>query len=459
MEGDSESRRSESHHADSTSSLQMSLDGCAATNTPKPKLVLEAPELAAAQEHSMRLSLSTSPGLNVTSKANEQVFEDPESSGLSSDDQPEPRRSVLDTETEPEEDNPEFVELRTSRILAAVEFYFSDEHVAKDAFMYRHIMRGKGGFVNMKLVASFRKVKNITKDWTVVREAVKSSTVLSLNEEQTKVKRIVPFSPSINPLAKCVLVYELGPKPSMGVVEQQLEQYGQICKISIYFPGQAVPNEVRSQRHRLEIAPSEPVAVVEFSTAEEARTVVAQVSAVTNRSSVQVALLNLKGGSVTVTRDSGSDPDMSGAEQKKAISRPSSLGPASNLDGGKLSGKRHKKKNRLKQLSQGDECSGASDTGSEGGDGSWRGLPEPYDWRDDVFSPKPSPRSSPQVKRREPLPRSNRPSTAAKAIPSSPRRTSDRSLSGSISATPRSPLADFVKRQPRGPSGGGFISR
>lgn len=44
------------------------------------------------------------------------------------------------------------------RIVAQVEFYLSDENLAKDAFLLKHVQKNKMGFVSIKLLTSFKKV-------------------------------------------------------------------------------------------------------------------------------------------------------------------------------------------------------------------------------------------------------------------------------------------------------------
>lgn len=44
------------------------------------------------------------------------------------------------------------------RIVAQVEFYLSDENLAKDAFLLKHVQKNKLGFVSIKLLTSFKKV-------------------------------------------------------------------------------------------------------------------------------------------------------------------------------------------------------------------------------------------------------------------------------------------------------------
>ena len=46
-----------------------------------------------------------------------------------------------------------------------VEFYFSDANITRDKFLLKHVRRNKEGFVSLKLVASFKRVKHLTKDW------------------------------------------------------------------------------------------------------------------------------------------------------------------------------------------------------------------------------------------------------------------------------------------------------
>merc|ERR1719228_1740010 len=82
-----------------------------------------------------------------------------------------------------------------AKIVAQVEFYFSDANVAKDKFLLKHIRRNKEGYVSLKLVSSFKKVKQLTKDWRVVAFSLnKSSTKIQINDLGTKIRRVVAFS-------------------------------------------------------------------------------------------------------------------------------------------------------------------------------------------------------------------------------------------------------------------------
>jgi len=82
-----------------------------------------------------------------------------------------------------------------SKIVSQVEMYFSDENLSKDAFLLKHVNRNREGYVNVKLVASLRRVKSICKDWKLVAASIKHfSQHLIVNDDSTKVRRTTPFN-------------------------------------------------------------------------------------------------------------------------------------------------------------------------------------------------------------------------------------------------------------------------
>ena len=55
------------------------------------------------------------------------------------------------------------------KIVIQVEFYFSDANICKDKFLLKHVKRNKEGYVSLKLISSFKRIKHLTKDWRQVR--------------------------------------------------------------------------------------------------------------------------------------------------------------------------------------------------------------------------------------------------------------------------------------------------
>merc|ERR1712159_430040 len=59
------------------------------------------------------------------------------------------------------------------KILTQAEYYFSDENLKRDGFLLKHIKRNKEGFVNLKLLASFKKMRSLSRDYRVIAEVLK----------------------------------------------------------------------------------------------------------------------------------------------------------------------------------------------------------------------------------------------------------------------------------------------
>ena len=133
------------------------------------------------------------------------------------------------------------------RIVKQVEWYFSDENLLKDSFLMKHINRNKQGYVSLKLVASLRKVKTLSKDWKVVLECLKNSNLLALNEEGTKIRRISP-APQVDfgHIAKTLLVTSYpDQEPNLAEIEQRFGRHGELVQVRLVHPGRAIPLDVK----------------------------------------------------------------------------------------------------------------------------------------------------------------------------------------------------------------------
>ena len=163
-------------------------------------------------------------------------------------------------------------ELR-ERLVQQVEWYFSDENLRKDSFLMKHINRNKQGFVSLKLVSSFRKVKSLTKDWTVVLTSLRHSTFLALNEDETKVRRVSP-APQIDysHIGRTVLVTNYpDSEPNVKSIEEQFGKYGEVVFVRILHPGKAVPLEVKPCRSKHPNLGKELCILVEYESEGGAR--------------------------------------------------------------------------------------------------------------------------------------------------------------------------------------------
>lgn len=160
-----------------------------------------------------------------------------------------------------------------ARIVAQVEFYFSDANITKDAFLLKHVRRNKEGYVSLKLISSFKRVKHLTKDWRVVAEALKRSTKLEINELGTKLRRIEPLPAydETTPSRTVVAVRMPIDRPTVENVSRLFAGCGEIALVRVLRPGNPVPADVRQFLNKNPSLVNCVCALVEFTESEAAR--------------------------------------------------------------------------------------------------------------------------------------------------------------------------------------------
>ncbi|XP_035207335.1 la-related protein 6-like [Stegodyphus dumicola] len=165
-------------------------------------------------------------------------------------------------------------EALAEKIIRQAEFYFSDFNIIKNSFLLKHIRRNKEGFVSLKLVASFRKVKSLSKDWRVVAYCLEKSKILELNEEKTKIRRIEPI-PKLEDTSfgKTVVIFNLPfQDPSSEGLKELFSKFGTVVYAGILTTGSDKCNvyHKRCLSFHREIA-STTFGVVEFDKYQEAQ--------------------------------------------------------------------------------------------------------------------------------------------------------------------------------------------
>ncbi|KAJ8343225.1 hypothetical protein SKAU_G00305540 [Synaphobranchus kaupii] len=154
----------------------------------------------------------------------------------------------------------------TEKLVAQIEYYLSDENLEHDAFLLKHVRRNKLGFVSVKLLTSFKKVKHLTRDWRTTAYALRQSTLLELNEEGRKVRRRSPV-----PMA--------GGGEGGGVTQQErlmelllkaFGTYGPIASVRVLKAGKDLPVDLKKLSGRYSQLGAEECAIVEFEEVEAA---------------------------------------------------------------------------------------------------------------------------------------------------------------------------------------------
>lgn len=271
-------------------------------------------------------------------------------------------------------------ELR-DKIIKQVEFYFSDANILKDSFLLKHVRRNKMGYVSIKLITSFKKVKTLTKDYRVVAYSLRQSVELEVNEEGTKVRRKKPLPEfdETTPSRTVVVVNLPQENPTIESVAEVFSKCGEVVLIRILRPGKSVPPDVKKYSTKHPEIGTTTCAVIEFEKHEHAK---CACDLMTNtddwRNGMRVVLLAVpKKKKEKEDKDDASPEEGGGDEDKKKKKRAA-----------------RKKKTRVDELSAENDSSCYS-SGSEGdGPSIPRSLNRSHD--SNHLSPLPSPRSSPR---------------------------------------------------------------
>ncbi|XP_054373368.1 la-related protein 6-like [Molothrus ater] len=192
------------------------------------------------------------------------------------------------------------------RIVAQVEFYLSDENLARDAFLLKHVQKNKMGFVSIKLLTSFKKVKYLTRDWRLTLYALKFSALLEVNKEGTKVRRRLPIPEHLLsvPPSKLLLAWELQPREQdlplqknfLDTITRMFSPFGAIASIRLLRPGRKLPSDVRRYSARFPELLSRCCALVEYESLESARSAADSLGHRDWHGSIRVVRLCGKGG-------------------------------------------------------------------------------------------------------------------------------------------------------------------
>ncbi|KAJ8762067.1 hypothetical protein K2173_006669 [Erythroxylum novogranatense] len=161
------------------------------------------------------------------------------------------------------------------RIIKQVEYYFSDENLATDKHMISLIKKHKDGFVPISIIASFRKMKKLTRDITTTVDALRESSFLVVSSDGKKVKRLHPFplNEVKDPKLCTVLVENLPNNHSEDDIQKIFGGAGKIQKISIHDP-HAVEESKKGGKSDILIS-NKVHAIVEYDSVEAAERSVA----------------------------------------------------------------------------------------------------------------------------------------------------------------------------------------
>ncbi|XP_019644772.1 PREDICTED: la-related protein 7-like [Branchiostoma belcheri] len=75
-----------------------------------------------------------------------------------------------------------------------MEFYFSDANLHRDRFLKKEMEKEKEGWIDLSVILSFNKMKQLTSDPKMVVKSLRNSELVQVNAEKTKVRRTKPLA-------------------------------------------------------------------------------------------------------------------------------------------------------------------------------------------------------------------------------------------------------------------------
>uniref|UniRef100_A0A8C5TYN0 La-related protein 7 n=1 Tax=Malurus cyaneus samueli TaxID=2593467 RepID=A0A8C5TYN0_9PASS len=127
---------------------------------------------------------------------------------------------------------------RVKQVLAdiakQVDFWFGDVNLHKDRFLREQIEKSRDGYVDISLLVSFNKMKKLTTDGKLIARAVKSSSVVELDLEGTRIRRRQPLGERPKDVDSRTVYVELLPKNvNHSWIERVFGKCGNVVYISI----------------------------------------------------------------------------------------------------------------------------------------------------------------------------------------------------------------------------------
>ncbi|KAL0921519.1 hypothetical protein M5K25_008598 [Dendrobium thyrsiflorum] len=160
------------------------------------------------------------------------------------------------------------------KIVRQVEYYFSDENLPKDAFLLKQVRKDKEGYVPITLISSFKKMKKLTKDLSLIEAALRTSSLVVVSSDGKRVKRLhpLPVAEVRDEKPRTVLVENLPEDYSEDSIRRIFGTAGHIVGVAIRNPHSA---EQLATLKKADLAISSKLhALVEYDTVEAAETAV-----------------------------------------------------------------------------------------------------------------------------------------------------------------------------------------
>ncbi|KAM4808739.1 la-related protein 7 [Rhinophrynus dorsalis] len=119
-------------------------------------------------------------------------------------------------------------------IAKQVDFWFGDVNLHKDRFLREQIEKSRDGYIDISMLTSFNKMKKLTTDAKLIARAIKNSSIVELNLDCTKIKRLHPLGDKPLDVDSRTVYAELLPKNvNQSWIERVFGKCGTVVYVSI----------------------------------------------------------------------------------------------------------------------------------------------------------------------------------------------------------------------------------
>ncbi|CAL1286637.1 unnamed protein product [Larinioides sclopetarius] len=130
-----------------------------------------------------------------------------------------------------------------TKIREQMEFYFSDSNLARDGYLQDLLSTSTEGYVDLEIFKAFNKIRELTDDVNAIVAALSKSTILQVNEEKTKVRRVTPMGKPKDFDACTLYVEKLPSHADHKWIKDMFERFGRVDYINI--PRYKVSNKIK----------------------------------------------------------------------------------------------------------------------------------------------------------------------------------------------------------------------
>lgn len=158
-------------------------------------------------------------------------------------------------------------------ICRQVEEYLSDQYLSTDKYLLRQLRSKSEGYLSVKLLTSFKKIKKLTRDWRVTAHALKRSNLVELSCDGHRVKRHAHLPDNLRRGRTMTSILAIRVPEDWATLESitnLFSTYGNITLARVLRPGRPIPPDLRNYATQIPDMGASTCAVVDFESTDSA---------------------------------------------------------------------------------------------------------------------------------------------------------------------------------------------